>query len=179
MATKRDYTIPYEGLKNGTHHFEFEIGQEFIERNKVDDIKSLDIKVDLIVNKKEKIFTIDLSLSGNVFTKCDRCLEKMKLPILFDNRFYVKTGIDKDSHFENDDDILYVFEGENTIDLSHYIYESIVLAIPLKKVHPDDNENRPTCNSEVMRLLYTNNRKNNENKPSDPRWDALRNLDLE
>lgn len=179
MATRSDYKIPYEGLEDGSHSFRFQIGKEFIEENGIEDINSISVDVDLEVNKKEKIFTIDLILKGQIHSKCDRCLDNLDLPIEFENRFIVKTGIHKTEELVYEDDILYVREDENSIDLYHYIYESIVLNIPLKKTHDEDAEGRPTCNSEVMRILYRNNLENKKNKNADPRWDALKNLNLE
>lgn len=179
MATRNDYRIPYEGLSDGIHSFQFQIGKEFIEENSIEDINSISVDVVLGVDKKDKIFTIDLSLQGLFISKCDRCLDKIELPIEYENRFIVKTGIRKTDEMVYSDDILYVKEEENTIDLYHYIYESIILNIPIKKTHPDDEQGKPTCNSEVMRILYRNNYKNEKNRNADPRWDALKNLNLE
>ncbi|MBK8806891.1 MAG: DUF177 domain-containing protein [Bacteroidales bacterium] len=179
MATKNDYIIPNEGLSDGLHHFNFAIGREFIEDNSLEELKDISLEVSMNVNKKEKLFVVDLEIEGVIHTKCDRCLENLELPVFYENTFYIKVGVNREAELDNEDDILFFKEGAPHIDLTQYIYESVILAIPLKKVHPDDKDGNITCNSEVMRILHRNNKKNEKNKPIDPRWDVLKNLDLE
>ena len=42
----------------------------------------------------------------------------------------------KDDTISSDDKVIFLPTGSNSIDVSHIIYESIILAIPQKKVHP-------------------------------------------
>ena len=71
---------------------------------------------------------------------------------------------------------------ENTyeIDLFHFVYESIVLALPIRIVHEDDADGNPTCDPEVMKRLEEMNAENSEEEQgTDPRWDALKNIKLD
>jgi uncharacterized metal-binding protein YceD (DUF177 family) len=36
------------------------------------------------------------------------------------------------------------------IDLEQYIYESIVLSLPLQRVHPEDVHGQPLCNPAML-----------------------------
>ena len=56
--------------------------------------------------------------------------------------------------------------------VTHYIYEAITLSLPLKMVHPDDEEGYSTCNEEAIKALE--NLAPAENKDIDPRWDKLK-----
>ena len=42
----------------------------------------------------------------------------------------------KDDTISSDDKVVFLPTGSNSIDVSHIIYESIILAVPQKKVHP-------------------------------------------
>ncbi|HIO16765.1 MAG TPA: DUF177 domain-containing protein, partial [Flavobacteriales bacterium] len=62
-------------------------------------------------------------------------------------------------------------KNEYDLDLSQIIYEMSHLALPCNKVH----ENESDCDPNM--LGYTLNESEEESeKPSDPRWDALKNL---
>jgi uncharacterized metal-binding protein YceD (DUF177 family) len=64
------------------------------------------------------------------------------------------------------------------VNVQQYIYELIVLSIPLKRVHPGVEDG--TLDSEVLDKLEELSINNNENKNDedeiDPRWDKLKNL---
>jgi uncharacterized metal-binding protein YceD (DUF177 family) len=76
--------------------------------------------------------------------------------------------------------------GEFELDIAQYIYEMIVLSIPLKRVHPGVKDG--TLQSEALEKLKTMTakkevkEKNKENKQQqnqeniDPRWDKLKQL---
>ena len=64
------------------------------------------------------------------------------------------------------------------INVSQFIYELIILSVPIKKVHPDVLNG--TMNSEALNKLKElevkeNNSSRNEDK-IDPRWDKLKSL---
>jgi len=56
------------------------------------------------------------------------------------------------------------------LDLSQYLYESLIVSLPIKKVHPDNE-----CNKEMIKRLNPSKTKKTKND-SDPRWDALKNI---
>ena len=63
---------------------------------------------------------------------------------------------------------------EHELDLKQYIYEYIHLALPIKRVHPDDKNGKSTCDPEMLKKLKEHI-VNNENE-NDPRWDELKKL---
>jgi uncharacterized metal-binding protein YceD (DUF177 family) len=42
---------------------------------------------------------------------------------------------------------------EHEIDLVSFFYEYIHLALPIKRIHPDDEKGNSTCNPEMIRKL--------------------------
>jgi len=59
-------------------------------------------------------------------------------------------------------------------DLSQFFYEYIHLALPIKRVHPDDKEGRSTCDPEMIKKLQEHVIE--DKNSTDPRWDGLKKL---
>jgi len=79
---------------------------------------------------------------------------------------------------DENEDLLILPHGEFEVNIQQYIYELIVLSIPLKRVHPGVEDG--TLESDVLDKLEELSINNNENKNDedeiDPRWDKLKNL---
>jgi uncharacterized metal-binding protein YceD (DUF177 family) len=58
------------------------------------------------------------------------------------------------------------------------LYEAIELALPTQLIHPDDENGKPTCNSEMLQKLaeLTPKEKEQNTTETDPRWEALKKL---
>ena len=79
-----------------------------------------------------------------------------------------------DADLISTDEIIYIKKNENQLDLKHLIFELIVLNFPTKRKHPLDETGKSTCNKEMINLV--NKYTQIEQKSSDPRWDALKEL---
>jgi uncharacterized metal-binding protein YceD (DUF177 family) len=90
---------------------------------------------------------LEVRITGKVTVPCDRCLEDCDLPVDFRGRMAVKVS-EEEQPFEGD--IMWVAPGESVIDLEQYIYESIVLSLPLHRVHPEDVHGQPLCNPAML-----------------------------
>lgn len=54
MRNLAAYTIPFVGLKLGKHQFEYDIDNEFFEHFEYDDLNSSNVKIDLLLEKKQQ-----------------------------------------------------------------------------------------------------------------------------
>ena len=74
------------------------------------------------------------------------------------------------------DEILILQNGCSQIDISQYIYETIILAIPQKKIHPGVIDG--SLNSEIIQKLtdLQPKKKKKLKKEIDPRWVKLKDL---
>jgi uncharacterized protein len=63
---------------------------------------------------------------------------------------------------------------EHELDMKQYFYEYILLALPIKRVHPDDKNGNSTCDPEMLKKLKEHII--SEEVESDPRWDELKKL---
>lgn len=165
------YAIPISGLKEGTHIVDFEIGKEFFELFEESEIKEGSLIATVKLEKRSSHMDLLISLSGEVRISCDRCLEVYSQPIDSENRLFVKFG----SVIEDiDPDILSLPAGEHELDLQQHFYEYIHLALPIRRVHPDDLEGRSTCDPTMLKKLEELIIE--EEPESDPRWDELKKL---
>ena len=81
-----------------------------------------------------------------------------------------------DEELPSTDEIFYIKKSENSIDLKQLIFELIILNLPKRRQHPLNEQGEITCNKEMVDLIEKYTVK--EEKSSDPRWDALKDLKL-
>lgn len=166
-----EYIIPFSGLKAGEHVFNYTVGKSFLDKFENDDIIDIALEVVVKMFKNNRLLEFDFFLKGKSTFECDRCLENVELPVDFHSRLIVKLE-DVD---EVEDEIIYLKPDETEIDISKYVYESIVFSIPPRKVHPEDKKGKSGCNPEMIKKLESLLVKNPPEE-TDPRWNDLKNL---
>jgi len=177
MNRKKEYLIPFVGLKLGKHHFEYQINNAFFGIFEYDEFKNSDIKVDLVLEKKSNMLELGFKHKGTVNVPCDLTGEDFDLPIKGKLKLIVRFG----ETFNNDNEELLILPfGEFEIDVAQYIYEMIVLSVPLKRVHPgvkDGSLKTETLEKlDELKVKEQNKGKENKEENIDPRWDKLKQL---
>ena len=165
------YSIPLAGLKEARYTYEFKIGDDFFETFEGSDVRRGEFNAVVVLQKCSTHIELDIVINGRAEVVCDRCLDTFYLPVSSANRLFVKQGREWD---ETDPDMITMPLDEHEIDLSQFFYEYIHLALPLKRIHPDDSEGRTMCNPDMIRRL-NDHLLSGEDK-SDPRWDDLKRL---
>lgn len=165
------YKIPFSGLKEGRHYFDFEIDNKFFENFEESEVREGNLKANVTLDKRSTHLDLAISINGSVRISCDRCLGMFSYPINSENRLLVKFGKNIE---EIDPDILYLPYGENELDLQQHLYEFVLLALPIKRVHPNDSEGNSTCDPVMLKKL--DELKIEEESDTDPRWDELKKL---
>jgi len=173
MKSSLELVIPFRGLNEGVHELNFLIGKQFVDKFCIEDVDDAQVNIAVEMIKREHLLELKISASGNVNVPCDRCLERFPLEISFENSLLVKTDAAENSII--DDELMHLSANEENLDLSQYLYESIVLSLPIQKIHPNDENGKETCNNEMLKYIKGGKPKS---KISDPRWDALKNLKL-
>lgn len=172
MNTLKAFRIPFAGLGFKVHQFQFEIEKSFF--TSFDDaiVEDCDITVTVDFDKRETFFHLKFYIDGTVNVACDRCLTHYDQAVFGDYELFVKFADDPDSMNEQEeDDVIYISRNEDHLDISKVIYDYIVLSIPLRCVHPDDENEIPGCDPEFLEKLG-----NKTDKSADPRWAALEKL---
>lgn len=169
MKEMNTFIIPFIGLKEGKHQFEYQIDKKFFETFQYDEFDDVDVKVDLSFVKKATILELDFQFSGSVTVACDISNELFNQPINNEFKLIVKFGeIYNDDH----DEILVIPHTEFQLNITQYIYESIILAVPLKRIHPKVIDG--SLKSEVIEKLKELEVKEIKVENIDPRWDKLK-----
>ena len=165
MKALKEYVIPFVGLKEGEHDYAFDIDAKFFESFDNSEIIKADVHVDILLEKQERMLIFNFKTNGNIVIPCDRCLADLVAPVKGDDRLIVKFG---QEYEEESDEVIVIPEKESHIDLSNFIYEFIMLKLPIQRVHP---EGEGLCDEEVIEKL-------DEHKEAeiDPRWEALKQL---
>lgn len=173
MNRLKEFQIQFVALEPGTHQFEFEVNDSFFEHFEYSQIQHAKIYIDVVLEKMERMMVFTIGIEGEALVTCDRCTEEFTIPLTDTQRLIVKLGAE---YLEESEDVVVIPETEYQFDLSSYIYEFIHLALPVRLLHPDDENGNSTCNPEMLRLLETL-------APSaesvDPRWEALKKLNTD
>jgi uncharacterized metal-binding protein YceD (DUF177 family) len=172
MKVTNEFLIPFIGLKLGKHQFEFEIKKTFFEKFDYHEFDDCDIKVNVVLEKKTTMLELDFKHKGTVYVPCDLTNEMFNLQIKSKINLVVQFG----DEFNNDNEELLILpHGEYQIDISQYIYEMIVLSVPLKRVHPGVKDG--TLQSESLKTLSKLTvKEDKQEENTDPRWDKLKQL---
>ena len=170
MKALNQYSIQFTGLKSGDHDFEFEIDNTFFENIEYSELNEGKLRVALRLEKHTNMLVLNFSIDGNVTVPCDRCGEDFELPVNEKQRLIIRFG---DQAVEESEDVMIIPRTESEINVAHFIYEYIVLALPQKRVHPEGK-----CDKEVLKRLEKLEEETNKNKNADPRWDGLKNITL-
>lgn len=174
MKKRGSYAVRISGLGEGDHDYSFELDRQFFVLFEHPEISDGKVNANVVLEKKPGVFTLHFSLEGEVEVVCDRCLDKFMAKVSTDQDIFVKPG---ETPGEIEDDVLVIARDDHEIEVGQYLFEFIVLALPLKKIHPDDNAGHSTCNPEMLKKLNAHNIKETDsNKETDPRWDALKGI---
>lgn len=173
------FKLRLSGVEDGTRCFSINCDKAFFELAEISEVRdgALDLRIEM--TKTEKLVTVLCQFNGYVVAPCDRCLLPVRLPMDFEQRLIVKLVPNTGDEPESEDDDIWVLD-ENTyeLDLFQFVYESIFLALPIRIVHEDDENGNSTCDPAVLAKLEELSQKEEE-KETDPRWDALKNLKLD
>ncbi|SFW29134.1 Uncharacterized metal-binding protein YceD, DUF177 family [Sinomicrobium oceani] len=173
MKKFKEFDIPFVGLKQGEHRFDYRIDNSFFEEFGYTDFNETSLKVDVVLHKRSNMLELDFAVKGTVNVNCDLSNEPYDQKIKGKLELIVKFG---EEYNDENEDILILPHGEHQINVAQYIYEMTVLSVPAKKIHPGVKDG--TLDSEIVRKLTelqpgTEKEKDEE---TDPRWDSLKKL---
>lgn len=176
MRPLKAYDIQFVGLKLGKHIYDYEINQTFFEYFEFNEFNTINVNLNIHLEKKTTLLELNFSGNGSVNINCDVSNEPYDQPINFNFNLVVKFG--QEYNNENDS-ILIIPHGSYEINIAQYIYELIVLSIPQKRIHPGVEDG--TLNSEILRKLEdlspnADLKGESSSNDVDPRWNKLKKL---
>ena len=158
-------------MKDGVHIFNYELGNKFFKNFDYYDFNNAKLFAKLELEKQSTLLNLKFLFHGEIEVQCDVSMENFNLELETEHAVVVKF---KDDINSTDDKVIYLPTGSHSIDVSHLIYESIILAVPQKKVHPGIENG--SLKSEIVEKLEALKPKKNFKEKTDPRWDKLKDL---
>jgi uncharacterized metal-binding protein YceD (DUF177 family) len=185
------YNIPLKTLSQGTHTYEYVLDRKFFDAIDGEEVRKGNVSVTVNVKRTSSSFEFDFDIKGVVKVPCTRCLDDMNQEVDTRNRLIVKFGKE---YSEESDEIVIIPEDEGEINIAWFLYEFIALTIPIKHVHPAGECNRVVSSKFRKHRAVSVDEGDDDNdgdtddedfseeeesSSSDPRWDALKGLELE
>jgi uncharacterized metal-binding protein YceD (DUF177 family) len=169
MKDLKEFNIPFVGLKEGKHLFQYKVDNTFFELYSYNEFEKSSIIVALEFVKKSTLFELNFTASGTVNVPCDVTNEYFDLEITATLPLVVKFG---QEYNDENEEILILPHEVYQFSVAQFIYEMVVLGIPNKRVHPKVLDG--TMETEALEQLEIKEEKTVET--TDPRWDKLKNL---
>lgn len=174
---KKEFVISFTGLKLGAHQFSYQIGKTFFETFHYEDFLDANLQVTVDFLKKPTLFELTFKAKGVINVACDLTNEAFNQPIASDFSLVVNFG---ETFNDEDESILILPHNAYEFDISHYIYEMLVLSMPVKRLHPGLADG--TLKSDIIEKLKELQPKQEislEDDQIDPRWAQLKILRTE
>jgi len=180
MKALKTFTVKFASLADGEHIFDYQVDSKFLKHFEASLVQEANIEVNLSLLKFLNSLEFNFEISGTVLVPCDVCINEFHLPIKGSETITVKivSEIPDDSDEYN---IIYIGESSSSINIAEMLYELIMLSIPMKRVHPLDEDGNPTCDPNVLKYLEINEDNSaeeeaDENDSINPIWGELKNL---
>ncbi len=133
------FKVQLASLHDGHHEQDFEITTEFFKNMENADVLWSDVKVHLDLIKKNDTYDCTFHCKGMMHIPCDRCLDPLDHEVDTEYHVIVKYGEDYDDGADN---LLVIPYSNNYLNVAYILYDTLLLTIPLRHVHPQGKCNR-------------------------------------
>lgn len=176
------YNVVLKDLGSEQRVYEFELDDAYFKKIDSPEVQKGKVSVKITVQKKNNSFELNFVLDGIVYIPCNRCLDDMEQAISYKEKLVVKFG----AQFAEEDDIVIVPEADGAINVAWFLYEFIVLNIPIKHVHAPGECNKTMVTKLKKHITRSKDDDDDvdfddddielEDTATDPRWDGLQNI---
>lgn len=160
------------GLSYAIHDFTYDLDAAFFKQYGNDLISEGMLKAQVALNKHETFIEATFTIKGTVQLACDRSLDLFDFPIDLHPVLMYKFG---DEEKEISEDVVMISHHTATLDVGQPMYEYILLAVPMKKLHPRYSE-EDTAEEGTMIYSSAAESADDDSGAVDPRWDVLKKL---
>lgn len=185
MGKSDTYKIDLKGMIHPVEEYHYTLTDQFFTDVDAPDVHKGTLESRVVVHKLgHDGFEISFFTTGTVVVACNRCLGDMNQPIEAEGHTKVRFG---EVYSDEDDELITVPERDGQIDMGWLIYESIVLAIPIKHVHAtgECDPAMMACLQEHQAVPEVGNGSDADDQeedepagdtPIDPRWEKLKKI---
>ncbi|MCD8261515.1 MAG: DUF177 domain-containing protein [Bacteroides sp.] len=180
------YKINLKGVQPDVQEFKYTLDNLFFANIDSPEVEKGKVRALVSVRKKSQMYEFTFQIDGIVQIPCDRCLDDMELPVSSTDKFLVKFGRE---FAEESDNIVVIPEDEGEINIAWFLFEFIVLNVPIKHVHGPGK-----CNKAMVGKLKKHVKRDPEEEEDlgdedtgidesgsesweiDPRWNELKKI---
>jgi len=160
------YELAFSGFPEGMHDFSYTIHNDFLTHYSIEEVYGVEGEAAVRLEKKSSFFKLYFNLQAKVVLHCDRCTEPFTTSVENSQELVVKFGV---ATAQDPEDIVFIAEQDNSINIAHFLYEFLTLSIPMKRVHEDLSD----CSEESINFIHNFA---DADEGGDPRWAALKHL---
>ncbi len=173
MLKGNKYIIRYNELDNGLQTISFPIDSSFFEDVEGSEIVRGECCAILEVNKSLSSLRLNVKIEGYVIVECDRCLEEVRIAVNYNGKLFIRFSSEvEESEFvidNNNEDTIIANANIAEVDMKEYLYDSIIISLPMQRSHPLDAPEGEGCNSEMLKHFGIIDNSNPEME--DDEWD--------
>jgi uncharacterized metal-binding protein YceD (DUF177 family) len=175
MSAKKEYEIPFVGLKQGVHEFVYEVTDEFFKDYDQQDFFNCIATIKLELEKNNGFLLLHFEVGGNLKLECDRCGNNLPVQLWDEFKLVVKMvdNADEMNNTEEDPDVYYISKTESHLNVAPWLYEFVNLSIPMQRMCNEEEIGGPHCNKEVLQKLNDLKPKADEKPATENKWKGL------
>lgn len=178
MKNLKGFNISFAGLAEGVHYFDYQINNRFLVHFEESLVKSANVTAQIKLEKHLSWLDLHIQNTGTIEAICDICNEPFDLPIEGEEDVVVKfvEEVPEDEELG----VIYLNLNEQVINVATILYERLMLSIPMRTVHPLDEEGNYTCDPETLQYLNAETEddveEDSEEESVNPIWKELQKL---
>ena len=155
MANRRTFEIAFVGLKPGIHQFEYQLDEKFFIEKGAEDFTDAHTNVKLSLETNTGFMLLKFEVGGSAVVTCDRCGNPLKMDLWDEFNMLVKLveNPEEMNEQEEDPDVYYISRTESHLYVGDWIYEFVMLSVPMQRMCSDEEMGGPKCNLEVLKKL--------------------------
>ncbi len=173
MKFLKQYSIPFTGLKNDQHEFQFEIDKRFFDEFDYSMVKDGALKVIVKLEKQETMMILNFNIEGHISLNCNLCLNNYPEKTVINERIIVK--FDDEDINQTTEEILVLSKSDYELDIAPLLYEYINLAVPINS-RCENPGNEAFCDKEMISKIESLSNAEEKENQVDPRWEILKKI---
>lgn len=134
MAGTKTYEIDLASLGDGTIEKRYEIDGSFFRNMDNEDILDSEVIVILEIEKRHGNYMLHFDCTGIMDLPCDRCLGALRHEVDATYDITIRYG---ELYDDSKDEVLVLPYSTTRIDVAPMIYDTLLLTIPMRCVHPE------------------------------------------
>lgn len=144
MSDLKQFKISLPALGEGHHELELKADAGLFADHGNVEVTEADITAYVDIDVRHGAYQIGITCRGWIEIPCDRCLDPMRMEVDEDYDVGVRYG----ENYDETDDTITLPESEVEFDLAPVVADTVLLAIPLRHVHPAGR-----CNARMEEIM--------------------------